>query len=454
MKTEPLILIALLLTFFSCRQPGKPAAGYIRNDALVRLVQLDPQHGHAVAAQTQALSGLDSTVYVYTPDSSAIQEYLSRILSLNQTNQLPFKWHEVVYAGAGYLKRMVQDHKGNVVVLAGNNQKKIDYLEQAVNAGMNVFSDKPMVINPYGFERLKKVYKEAEKKHLLVFDMMTERYAMLNKIQRSLMQDTVLFGKLKNGTADHPAILESSVHHFYRGGKSSRPAWYFDVKQQGEGLTDVTTHLIDLTFWKAFPDQIINYKNDINVLSATHSPVDFTRTEFSQATSLPDIPESLRLYMKDSLLKVMCNGAIDYQIKGVYTRVKVDWRAIMPEGGNDLRAAYAEGTKATIMIGQEYGQERPVLQVQKAGNISDPEFQMNLIHAIGRLLPGYPGVSVSVVKGHPAEINIPEKLNPGHDPTFQVYLSFLRNGGLPEWEIPNTLAKYYITTTAFEMANR
>ncbi len=397
---------------------------------------------------------MDSTVYVYAPDSLSIHEYLSRIRSVNISNELPFKWREVVYTGTDYLERMIQDHKGNVVVLAGNNQKKIEYLEQAVNAGMNVFSDKPMVINPEGFEHLKKVYDEAEKKHLLVFDMMTERYAMLNKIQRSLMQDTVLFGKLKKGSPDHPAILESSVHHFYRGGKGSRPSWYFDVKQQGEGIADVTTHLIDLTFWKAFPDQIINYKSDINVLSATHSPVYFTRNEFSKATSLPDIPESLSSYMKDSLLGVMCNGAIDYQIKGVYTRVKVDWRVIMPEGGNDLHTAYAEGTKTTILISQEYGQERPSLLVQKAGNISDQKFQKNLIQALGRLLIGYPEISVAVKKEHPAEINIPENLNTRHDPSFQVFLSYLKNGGLPEWEIPNTLAKYYITTTALKVANQ
>lgn len=454
MKTKPLILIALFIALFSCRQPESPADGYIAKNDKVRLIQLDPEHSHAVAAQTQALKNLDSTVYVYAPDSAAIQEYLARIQFLNESKQMPFKWHEVVYAGTDYLARMAQDRKGNVVVLAGNNRKKIDYLEQAVNAGMNVFSDKPMVINSDGFERLKKVYEEADKKHLLVFDMMTERYTILNKIQRSLMQDTILFGKLKQGSPDHPAILESSVHHFYRGGKGSRPAWYFDVKQQGEGIADVTTHLIDLTFWKAFPEQIIDYAKDVKVISASHSPVNFTEAEFTKATSLPDIPESLGSYRKDSLLEVMCNGVINYRIKGVYTRVKVDWRVIMPEGGNDLRAAYAEGTKATILISQEYGQNQPVLLVQKANNISDLKFQKNLIQALGRLLLGYPGVSVAVRNHHPAEINIPENLNSPHDPTFQIYLSYLRNGGLPQWEVPNTLAKYYLTTKALDMANK
>jgi hypothetical protein len=32
------------------------------------------------------------------------------------------------------------------------------------------------------------------------------------------------------------------------------------------------------------------------------------------------------------------------------------------------------------------------------------------------------------------------------------YLDSLRQGQLPEWEVPNMLAKYYITTQALELA--
>ncbi len=453
MKAKFLILPAVLSALFSCKPAGKTTGKFSGKAGEVKLIQLDPEHGHAVATQSQHLNQLDTTVYVYAPDSSSISEYLQRIKSINASGENRLKWREDVYYGSDFLEQMVQEQKGNVVVLAGNNRKKIDYIEQAVNAGMNVFADKPMVIDKAGFDRLKNAYELAEKKKILMFDMMTERYNMMNKIQRSLMQDTILFGKLKQGSPDHPAILESSVHHFYRGGKGSRPAWYFDVKQQGEGIADVTTHLIDLTFWKAFPDQIIDYAKDIKVISATHSPVYFTNSEFSKATSLPEIPESLSPYLKDSLLEVFANGSIDYQAKGVYTRVKVDWQAVMPEGGNDLRSAYAEGTKATIFISQEYGQKQPALFIQKAENISDHEFQMHLTRVLGRLLLGYPGLSISVNDGQPAEIHIPEELLSGHDPTFQIFLSYLVSGELPKWEVPNTLAKYYITTTALEMAS-
>ncbi|MDD2250868.1 MAG: putative oxidoreductase C-terminal domain-containing protein, partial [Candidatus Cloacimonetes bacterium] len=46
----------------------------------------------------------------------------------------------------------------------------------------------------------------------------------------------------------------------------------------------------------------------------------------------------------------------------------------------------------------------------------------------------------------------------GHEDYFgmvaQRYFSFLVNRNMPEWEISNMIAKYYITTTALEMAKK
>jgi hypothetical protein len=35
---------------------------------------------------------------------------------------------------------------------------------------------------------------------------------------------------------------------------------------------------------------------------------------------------------------------------------------------------------------------------------------------------------------------------------LEAYLQYLAKGRLPDWEVPNMLAKYYITTRALEMA--
>lgn len=417
----------------------------------IRIIQLDPTHSHAAVAQSNFLSCIDTNVYVYAPDKNAVDPYFEQINSFNTRKEHPTRWNEISYFGKDYLEKMINEKKGSVVVLAGNNRTKIDHIEQSVNAGMNVFSDKPMVINQDGFERLEIAYEQARQKRVLLFDMMTERYSLINRVQRSLMQDSLLFGQLINGTADHPAIMESSVHHFYRGGKGSRPAWYFDVEEQGEGIVNVTTHLIDLIFWKGFPDEIIDYKSDLKVLSAREWPIQLTKEEFSAATSLNEIPSSLNRYIKDSVLQVYANGKIIYRIKEVYSEVKVEWRATMPEGGNDLRNAYAEGTKSTLLIRQEYGQKRPKLFIQKSEKISPHEFETNLNQALIRLQTEYPGISLSK-EAKSVEIIMPSELENSYVPIFTAFIGYLKNKDLPEWEVPNTLAKYYITTTALKVA--
>ena len=451
MQAKILILSIFVFVLASCRQTPKTDANFSGKTGEVKIIQLNPEHGHAAAAQNENLKQIDTTVFVYAPDRDHLQNYLNNINSFRTWKNNPAKWNEVVYTGPDYLEKMVQEKKGNVVVLAGNNRLKIDYIEKSVNAGLNVFSDKPMVISKDGFERLKKAYLVAEHKGVLMFDMMTERYTLINKVQRSLMQDTVLFGKLKQGTPDHPAIFESSVHHFYRGGKGNRPAWYFDVQQQGEGIVDVTTHLIDLTFWKSFPDQMIDYTRDIKVLSAKHWPVRITQSEFSKATSLPGIPESLAAYRKDTVLSVFANGSINYQVQGVYATVQVEWKVKPPKDGGDLRNAYAEGSKARLVIGLDKSQKRLKLYVQNSEKILAKDFQHNLEQAIASLQSKYPGISLSK-ESEFTEIVLPSELENSGDPTFKVFLNHLVKRDLPTWEVPNTLAKYYITTTALEMA--
>ena len=447
MAAKILFLSIVLFSFFACSNK----CGIIGKAGEIHLIQLDPTHSHAAAAQSDQLSALDTTVYVYAPDIGAVSSYFEQINNLNSRKENPTKWNEVSYFGNDYLEKMVSDRKGNVVVLAGNNRLKINYIEESIGAGMNVFSDKPMVINAAGFQRLKNAYHKAGEKGVLMFDMMTERYSLINKVQKSLMQDTLLFGKLVTGSQEHPAVMESSVHHFYRGGKGTRPAWYFDVLQQGEGIVDVTTHLIDLTFWKSFPDQVIDYSTDIKVLSARHGPVRLTTHEFSAATSLPSIPSSLEKYVKDSILTVYANGSITYLVKGIYSAVNVEWRPATPPDGNDLRNAYAEGTRSIILIRQEYGQKRPLLCIQKGEAIPEAEFKTQLNLSIGRLQKKYPGVSYSEEGGF-VQIILPSDLESSHDQTFKIFTEYLINRDMPLWEVSNTLAKYYITTTALEMA--
>ena len=67
----------------------------------------------------------------------------------------------------------------------------------------------------------------------------------------------------------------------------------------------------------------------------------------------------------------------------------------------------------------------------------------------------YPELSYKkVVNGW--EIIIPENLKQGHEAHFaevtRKYLKFLQEKNMPEWEVPNMIAKYYTTTEALKKA--
>ena len=55
-------------------------------------------------------------------------------------------------------------------------------------------------------------------------------------------------GSSEKATPENPGVVMDSVHHFFKevaGKPLIRPAWFFDVRQEGEAIPDVGTHLID-----------------------------------------------------------------------------------------------------------------------------------------------------------------------------------------------------------------
>ena len=221
----------------------------------IELIVLDPGHFHASLLQKDTLTDVNDTIHIYAPEGTGLNQYMESINSYNQRAEAPTSWVSQVYTGDDYLSRMLTEQRGDVVVLAGNNQKKTQYIIESIKAGYNVLSDKPLAITQQVLDLLVVAYQLAKEKDLLLYDLMTERYDILNIIEKELLQKKELFGELQQGSPENPSITMESVHHFFKnvsGKPLIRPAWYYDTAQQGEGLTDVTTHLIDLVQWQCF----------------------------------------------------------------------------------------------------------------------------------------------------------------------------------------------------------
>src|SRR5208282_1095428 len=108
----------------------------------------------------------------------------------------------------------------------------------------------------------------AKSKKVLLYDIMTERYEITSILQRELSRMPELFGTMGKGTPEQPAIVMESVHHFFKevaGKPLIRPAWFFDVRQQGEPVPDVGTHLVDAVQRVCFPEQLLDWKKDVEV---------------------------------------------------------------------------------------------------------------------------------------------------------------------------------------------
>ncbi len=425
----------------------------------VGILMLDPGHFHAALVQKSMYPDVCDTVHVYAPAGPEVQLYLDMVNGFNSRSNDPTHWIEKVYTGNDYLEKMLDERAGDLVVIAGNNKRKTEYILRSVKAGLNVLGDKPMVISPESFSLLKDAFKTAEEKGVLLYDIMTERYEITTILQKELSHVSGIFGELKKGSPDDPAIVQESIHRFSKlvaGKPLIRPAWFFDVSQQGEGIVDISTHLVDLVQWEAFPEKIINI-DDIEIGKAKHWTTDLNLEQFMKVTGLTDFPGYLHKYIDDGLLKVYSNGEIVYKIKDVWAKVSVIWNYDEPKGG-DTHYSLMRGTKCDLVIRQGAEQQfKPVLYIEPNANENITDFEMRLKEAVEKVINAkYPGVILEKESDRLFYFEIPQKYKVGHEAHFRQvtdkFLKYMKEGKMPEWEIPNMITKYYITTTALKIA--
>jgi len=430
-------------------------------DPAVRLVTLDPGHFHASLVQKFMYPQVSPVVHVYSTPGPDLEDHLQRIAGFNARAENPTHWDEKVYRGDDFMERLIAEKAGNVVVIAGNNARKTEYIDRAVTAGFNVLADKPMAINPADFVRLRQTFETAAAKGVLLYDIMTERSEVTTILQRELAQVPAVFGSLEQGTEADPAVEMVSVHHYFKevAGKTlTRAPWFFDVLQQGEAVPDVGTHLADLVQWEGFPGQTLDWRKDIQVTSARRWPTSLTPEQFKRLTGLDSFPD----YLKSSVgtggnLEVFENGEASYRLKGVCAKIRVVWNFAPPAGAKDTHYSMLRGTKALLRIKQSADEKwSPTLYVENRSGAPAAEFAAGLRAAVAKLAVTWPGIEVREA-GSAWALVIPEKYNIGHEAHFaqvtERYLKFLADGRLPEWEVPNMLAKYYTTTQAWALGH-
>lgn len=453
--------IQVLHTSLACAAVLLASVRAQKPDDEFRLITLDPGHFHAALVQKSMIPGVSPVVHVYAPEGPDLAMHLARVQAFNTRGENPTKWDIKIHSGPDYLQKMLADKPGNVVVLAGNNRDKTRYILESVKAGLHVLSDKPMAIDPEGLKMLEEAYRIAQEKNLLLLDIMTERFEITTALQREFSRYPGIFGELDKGTPENPSVTKESVHHFSKlvnGQPLQRPPWFYDPAQQGEAIVDVTTHLVDLVQWECFPDKVIK-DSDVRMISAKSWNTDITREQFTRSTKVENWPDYLKpLVGKDGVLHTPANGAFTYSLNGVHVKVSVLWNFEAPAGAGDTHDSLMRGTLCSLHIrqGKEQGY-KPVLYIEPHKGTDLSQWKGFLDRAFGQIVAKYPGVSLKDLGGR-YEVVIPDSYKKGHEAHFaqvaERFLGFLKNGGTPDWEVPNTLAKYNTIMKAYQMSRK
>jgi hypothetical protein len=292
--------------------------------------------------------------------------------------------------------------------------------------------------------------------------MMTERFEITTILQKALVNDPAVFGTIDPGTPDKPGVYMESVHHLMKvvaGAPNIRPTWFFDREQQGEGLNDIGTHLVDLVPWTLFPEQGIDAEKDIHLLGAQRWPTPITQANFARVTGEREFPSFLASDVKNGTLEYFCNTLVTYTVRGVHTKLNIIWDWEAPAGSGDTHYAVYRGSKARIEVRQGTAEKhRPETYVVP----NDAKDKAALVAAIKARLAAlsaqYAGLDLEE-RGSDILIKIPDQLRTSHEEHFaevaKSFFSYLANPkSVPKWEKAHMLAKYYVTTKGTDLSRQ
>lgn len=419
---------------------------------LLRLIEVDPGHSHAAALHTTMLAGFSDEAHVYAPLGTDLTSHLDRVAHFNDRAANPTSWRLKIYAGADYLQKLREEPPGNVVVLSGRNGKKIDYILEALRDRQNVLADKPWIIESDAISRLDAALNLADKEGLIAYDCMTQRFDTAYQMQRALVNDREIFGEPVPGSPDAPSVRMENLHALLKmgaAGPNLRPPWFFDIRQQGEGIADVGTHLVDLVEWTLFAGQAIDYRRDIRILRAERSPLILSREQFRRVTGEAAWSPFLRPAVEDDRLPYFANNNAVFSIRGIHVRISVNWNYEAPAEVKDSYFTAYQGSRSRIEL-REGAAEHYAPEIFVAPNSAN---RTDVLAGLKRKFPQ----SRFEERGGEIHVLIPQRDRVPEDQFFALlvnrFLGYVRNPkDLPAWEKPNMIAKYYITTKAVQLA--
>jgi len=414
------------------------------------LLILNPGHFHAALVLRERHPSLSDDIYVYSEPGPDLDRFLEIAESFNNRQVNPTRWKLNIYRGNDGLEKLIHDKKGDIVVLAGRNNTKMENIDTLNRAGFAILADKPWVTTQAALPFLRATMASDRP---LAADIMTERYEIATLLQKEFLAEKDVFGQIRIEEDAGPSVFKECVHHLYKIVNEKplvRPVWYFDIDIQGEGIVDTTIHLVDMTHWMLFPGIPIDYEKDIELIEARRWATGVPLDKFAKITGTHQFPQAVQEYVKDDILNYFCNGELIYRLKGVPVHLREIWNLDEPPGGGDTHRSLIKGTRSDLMIRQlpEHVFKTELLIVPRGHRIQVEEAVQD---CLGKWSHRYPGLSVNPEK-NALLMNIPDDLRTTHEEHFcqvrDTFLAHLDAGTEPPEHRACTIAKYTLLADA------
>jgi predicted dehydrogenase len=351
---------------------------------------------------------------------------------------------------------LTKERRGDVAIVAGRTDTKVETIRRLHDAGFHVLADKPWLTGVEALPTIRELLAAPPR----AADIMTTRLEIGVRLMTALVGEPQIFGQFAV-ERDRPAILIESVHYLYKivtGRRLVRPAWFFDIGVQGAGIVDLTTHLLDqvMSLAGAATDPALpfSFGGDATLEGARVWDTPVPRELFRRITGEPDFPAALKPHVRHGLLRYLCNGEIDCRLRGIPVQVGVVWHGETPPGGGDTTHAVLRGTRATVEMrqGPQTGFREEVHVRPKRG---DRDLRRTLERTVAGWQDRLPGTKVSD-RGKSLVLTYPDELRIPHEAQFSLALAqFLDNldGDWPAREEPNLLTRYTLIAKAAQRAS-
>ena len=327
------------------------------------LLILEPSHFHAALALAAPQPLLARRVHVYARPGAELRDFLGNVSKLNRALRPESQWIFDVHESETPTQMLIEERRGDVVLLANRNDEKLPILAHLHQSGFHVLADKPWILNSDSLPYLDRVTAKPP----LAMDMMTGSHDPLARLLSRMVAHPVVFGAF---VTEVPAIEIEAVHHLCKvvaGAPVRRPPWYYDVNVQGDGMVDLHSHMVDDVLRLLGAGSALEPEPDFEVRDAQRYSTPVPLDVFRESTGEGAFPSNLADRIEGDTLRLACNGYVEYRLAGILVRQRAEWRPRQPPNGGDSYRSLVRGSCSSVEVttGPETG-FRPQLDLLAA----------------------------------------------------------------------------------------